>query len=344
MEGVITDFQSRFGRDPAILDWTRDLRLAASLPQHAVFSPVLSDSVLPYLDHSIDLVVIRRDDSIYLPEARRVAHTAVVTVSEAPVSLDADDGQSRFTVEVEWQTEVAEAGPPAVSIIIPIYNGSGRPGASIRALSETLPTRFRGEIILSADASIVETPALPDDCGWVIERVTVAHEHEAGGFAAACNRGARDASGDILVVLLNESLPLAGWMPFLLQTFRRHAQAGVVGGKIISPNGCLQEAGGAILPDGSAAPLGAGERAADDPAYSFLREVDFCSLPFLATRRTVFHALGGFQSRSFPREDIDYCERVRRLEWSVYYQPRIAVVHPVVRVPDAVPVTVGAEG
>ena len=64
---------------PAILDWQTGHDLAALLNECNVFAPEQHDSVLPYLDSSIDVVVLDAETPQRLAEARRVASSAVVT-------------------------------------------------------------------------------------------------------------------------------------------------------------------------------------------------------------------------------------------------------------------------
>jgi hypothetical protein len=73
--------------DPAVLDWT-DLDLANELRDRAVFRPPESDH-LPYLDQSIDVVVV--DSSRDHGEATRVAALGVITVTGGPSGARVDD-------------------------------------------------------------------------------------------------------------------------------------------------------------------------------------------------------------------------------------------------------------
>jgi len=60
LEAVLQDFESRTGQTPAVLDWDSGLELAALFPERAVFSPPAGEiqSELPYLDRTVDLVVL----------------------------------------------------------------------------------------------------------------------------------------------------------------------------------------------------------------------------------------------------------------------------------------------
>jgi glycosyltransferase involved in cell wall biosynthesis len=129
--------------------------------------------------------------------------------------------------------------------------------------------------------------------------------------------------------LNNDTVPLAGWLEALLGTFGRFADAGAVGGKLVYPDGRLQEAGGVIFADGSGANFGRGDPDFDAPLYSYVRAVDYCSGALLATPRALFRDLGGFDPAYRPAyyEDADYCFKVRAAGLRVYYAPDSCVIH-----------------
>jgi GT2 family glycosyltransferase len=149
------------------------------------------------------------------------------------------------------------------------------------------------------------------------------------GFLATANRGAAETTGEILVLLNDDTVVLPDWLPQLVRTFREHPDAGVVGGRLLHPDGRLQEAGGSVFRDGSAMKFGYGDRDPDAPLYTFLREVDYVSGAFLATPRALFRDLDGLDpDYGFGfYEDTDYCFRVRRSLRRVLYQPGITIIH-----------------
>ncbi|MFX0586174.1 glycosyltransferase, partial [Glaesserella parasuis] len=71
-----------------------------------------------------------------------------------------------------------------------------------------------------------------------------------------CNRGAREAKGEFVVFLNNDTLVLDSWLDELIDTFYEHPRAGLVGSKLIYPDGALQDAGGIVYSDGDAANFG----------------------------------------------------------------------------------------
>ena len=328
-EEVVAECRARLGRDPAVLDWNTGLGIAATFPQHAIFSPPTEDRTLPYLDQSIDIVVISSSDSASTTEARRVAKAAVATFTGAEPSNTRQAGaESTFTLMVDWELE-EEVALPTASIVIPTYNGITHTEACLAALRETLPHNFREEIIVVDDASTDETPDVLERWTRSDERLKVLRNPKNVGFVTSCNWGASAATGEIIVFLNNDTLPLPGWLSSLLQTFRDRPDAGAVGGKLVYPDGRLQEAGGIIFTDGSGANFGRGDYEVDAPLYNYVREVDYCSGALLATRRSLFEEIGGFDQRYCPAyyEDTDYCFAVREKGSRVYYQPESTIVH-----------------
>ena len=91
----------------------------------------------------------------------------------------------------------------------------------------------------------------------------------------------------------------------------------------------MQEAGGFVFADGSAAHFGRDDHQLDALHYNYVRTVDYCSAALLATRRSLFEKIGGFDSRYEPAyyEDTDFCMEIRKAGSRVYFQPESVVVH-----------------
>ena len=71
------------------------------------------------------------------------------------------------------------------------------------------------------------------------------------GFVKSCNKGAAVAKGEFLLFLNNDTHVLPHWLDELVETFKVVPEAGLVGAKLLYPDGTLQEAGGIIWNDGS---------------------------------------------------------------------------------------------
>lgn len=212
---------------------------------------------------------------------------------------------------------------PRASIVIPVFGAFAHTLACLRAITAH-PAIAAFEVIVVDDAS-------PDDSLAnlrAIDGIRVHARNANGGFIAACNDGASLARGDVLVFLNNDTVPQPGWLDALLDTFDAHPDAGLVGAKLLYPDGRLQEAGGVVFADGSGWNYGR----FDDPGdcrYAHLRDADYVSGAAIAIPRTLFERLGGFDLRYAPAyyEDTDLALAVRAAGLRVLVQPASLVVH-----------------
>ena len=148
------------------------------------------------------------------------------------------------------------------------------------------------------------------------------------GFLKTCNKAASIARGKFLLFLNNDTVLLPGWLDSLVDVFEKFPRSGLVGSKLLYPDGRLQEAGGAVWQDGAGANLGRyGDPAS--PVYNYLREVDYCSGACILIPRSIWDALGGFDELYSPAyyEDTDLAFRIRAAGYKVFYQPKSQVIH-----------------
>ncbi len=220
--------------------------------------------------------------------------------------------------------EVPRAAKPLVSIVIPVYNKFDYTLRCLRALA-ALPDRTPWEAIVVDDGS--------SDATWErlqqIKGIRAERNPQNLGFIGASNRGVALARGTHILFLNNDTAIQPGAIDQLMATFRQRPDAGLVGAKLVYPDGRLQECGGIIFNDGSGWNYGR----FGDPAqceFQYLREVDYCSGAAILIPRALLDQLGGgFDPLYTPAyyEDTDLAFKVRGAGKRVYVQPAAVVVH-----------------
>jgi len=222
----------------------------------------------------------------------------------------------------EGRLRIPSSEQPRVSIIIILYNQAAMTYKCLRSLSQDQGVPF--EVILFDNASLDETAELMTR----VDGVRYTLNSENSGFLLAVNRAARLARGEHLLLLNNDTEMHPGTLSRAVRRLEMDAGAGAVGGKIILPDGTLQEAGSIVWQDGSCLGYGRGERP-DDARFQFVRQVDYCSGAFLLVRRSLFDAMGGFDPDYAPAyyEESDFCVRLAKQGYTVVYDPCVEISH-----------------
>jgi len=212
---------------------------------------------------------------------------------------------------------------PTISIIIPVFNQIEFTWRCLKSVSET-GSLYPFEIIVVDDCSSDDTSKILSK----IQGIKIIHNDKNTGFIRSCNKGAKHSRGSYLVFLNNDIQVLPGWLDELINTFERDNDAGIVGAKLLYPDGKLQEAGGVIFQNG----MGLNYGKFDDPfkpEYNYLREVDYCSGSCIMIPSMLFFQLGMFDERYINGyyEDTDLAFSVRKMGKKVFYQPMSRVIH-----------------
>jgi GT2 family glycosyltransferase len=210
------------------------------------------------------------------------------------------------------------------SVIIPVWNRCELTRQCLEALAKTTGD-VSWELIVVDNHSTDETASFLSTLGGDVQIIT---NQENLGFAKACNQGARAARGKYLVFVNNDTIPQAGWLAALVAEVDSHAEVGIVGSRLLYPDGTIQHAG-VVRDSQRLLPYHMDKSfAGDHPAVNQRREFQIVTAACLLIRRSLFAAVGGFDEgyvNGF--EDADLCLKVRERGHLVVYQPRSVVVH-----------------
>lgn len=257
-------------------------------------------------DQAADHAVVDQTGDDRDANERAMAEVAGLNLSELASQLD-------FVAESE----------PEITIVIPVFNKTAFTLNCLQSL-QRLKTRRRFEILIVDDRSAeAETGLLRH-----IPGVRYHQNEENVGFLQSCNRASELARGDFLIFLNNDTRVAPDWLDTMRSTFDQHRDVGIVGSKLLYPDGSLQEAGGVIWRDASGWNYGRGHDPGH-PRYNYVRDVDYVSGASLMVRAGLFAEVGRFDERFAPAyyEDTDLAFTVRQRGYRVLYQPAAEVIH-----------------
>ncbi|WP_299628688.1 glycosyltransferase [uncultured Tateyamaria sp.] len=212
---------------------------------------------------------------------------------------------------------------PDVSIVIPAHNKVKVTYACLASLL-LAPNQASFEVILVDDASTDATAEIEE----LVTGITVVRNAESQRFIRACNAGVAASKGSYVVLLNNDTEVTPGWLDALVDAFGRFDNVGLVGSKLLYPDGKLQDAGGVIWGTGDPWNYGNGQNAWD-PRYAYARQADYLSGAAMMTTRKIWDDLEGLSSYLEPMyfEDTDFAFKVREAGYTTWFVPSSIVYH-----------------
>ena len=218
----------------------------------------------------------------------------------------------------------------------PTTGAGGQDAATAPDLSGTEFFDLSGtEVIVVDNASSDGSPAA---IRAAFPRVRLIENEDNAGFGAANNQAMSGACGDFFLLLNSDAFPQPGAIPALLAHLRAHPEVGLVGPRLLNPDGTLQLSCfrfpspigiwsenlwlSALLPNHPV--FGYYRRWAHDEE----RRVDFVIGACLLVRRAVCLEVGGFDEDFFMyQEETDWQRRMRDRGWHIGFTPAAQVTH-----------------
>lgn len=151
-------------------------------------------------------------------------------------------------------------------------------------------------------------------------------------YSAINNMAAREARGEYLVLLNNDTAIISdSWLDELLNHALR-PEVGIVGAKLLYPDGKIQHAGVVLGLRGPADHPFIGE-SMDAPGYMQRLQVDqnysAVTAACLMIRKSIYEAVGGLDEEHFrvSYNDVDLCLKVRESGYMIVWTPHSVVMH-----------------
>ena len=228
--------------------------------------------------------------------------------------------------------------PGGISIIIVAFNVEHVLAScldSILHAGERFTKKFE-IIVVDNDSKDESVSFLRSD----FPEITVIDNAENLGLAAGVNRGMKEASGEYYLILNPDMIALPGAVQTLTDFMNAHPDAGMIGGKLVSPNGKLQYScyrfyrWSTILFRRTG--LGRMKRGKAEIArflmkdfdHESVRDVDWLMGACLMVRSKTVKEVGGMDERYFLYfEDVDWARRMWEAHWRVVYVPEARFSH-----------------
>jgi GT2 family glycosyltransferase len=214
-----------------------------------------------------------------------------------------------------------KAAHPLISIVIVNYNGK-------RFLSDCLnsifsQTYFSFEVIMvdnaSSDGSVEYVQEIFPDVKIVSQSANV-------GFAGGTNAGIRQAEGEFILTLNNDTILTPNFIDELARPMVSDPFVGICASKMIFPDGRINSTAICISRSGAAWDRGSGEP--DKGQYDIQEEVFGACAGAALYRSSLLEEIGLFDEDFFLyMEDVDLAFRARLSGWKCVYVPTARVIH-----------------
>ena len=220
-----------------------------------------------------------------------------------------------------------------VSIIIPTRGAN-------RMLKTCLDSILRRTAYPAYEVLLVNNgPRLPEQIPYFRRlvrdprqaRIKIVHFPGTFNYSAANNFGARQAGGDVLVFLNNDTRVFSpDWLDELSMWAQR-PEVGAVGAKLLRPDGSIQHAGVILGLTGFAGHIFGGLPENQSGIFGraeWYRDLLAVTGACLAIRRQAFEQAGGFdENLSLCGNDVALCLRLRAAGLRVVYNPFVRLLH-----------------
>jgi GT2 family glycosyltransferase len=236
---------------------------------------------------------------------------------------------------------------PVLSIVIVSWNVREDLRECLQSLLREEGSRLESgeiEIIIVDNAS---TDGTAEMVNLEFPQVKLLVNSQNLGYTKANNIGINHSRGKYILLLNPDTIVHQGALQALIDCAESHPEAGIIGAKLLNPDGSVQRSARSF-PD-----IGAGlfrntflgrlfpnnpfvrRYLLTDFGYDEVREVDWVSGAAMLVRRDLIERIGGLDERFWAYcEDVDLCWRAWQAVYKVLFCPNAFITHKVGRSSD----------
>ncbi|MBD3287314.1 glycosyltransferase [candidate division KSB1 bacterium] len=211
-------------------------------------------------------------------------------------------------------------------------------------LEQTLLSVKRATHQISKEIFVVDNASTDGSVGMIRQKfpeVKLIANKENIGFGKANNQAMAHAQGRFFVILNPDTVVQEDTFSVIIDFFEKNSRAGMVGCKILNPDGSLQLACRRSFPTPwvgftrivglsrifpKSKLFGKYNLTYLDPDETY--EVEAISGSFMVVRSEVAQEVGFFDESFFMYgEDLDWCYRIQEAGWKIYYVPDTKIIH-----------------
>ncbi len=217
--------------------------------------------------------------------------------------------------------------PPLVSILIPTRDGKYLHDCVRSVLAETTYPNYE-IVIIDNGSTKPETLAFFAAMG---DQIRVLRDDSPFDYSALHNAAVPHCRGEILCLLNDDTTVITpDWLSAMVAQLWQPG-IGLVGAKLLYPDGRIQHAGVVLGPQGLAAHVGQFRDQADFGYFGRLAlasEFQACTAACIVVRRETWDRVGGLSEElRVAFNDIDFCLKVQRSGLKVSYTPHAQLIH-----------------
>lgn len=219
----------------------------------------------------------------------------------------------------------ASGVPNELSVAVLILNWNGR------SLLQTCLPLLLNQTYSNYKIVVIDNGSTDASVSFVAEKfpqVQIIQNEENLGFSRGMNVGLRQIRADVMVLLNNDVLVQPNWLEELILPFTHPSRIGIVGCKLLYPDGTIQHLGAELT-----YPLAHSHhfhyKEADVADFPAIQDVPYVTGAAIALHRSVLDEIGLLDESFHPfyYEEVDYCYRAKATGFRVVVATQAVAIH-----------------